>query len=92
MKTTISKKSLRAFIRITDGRFFRMTYQKKDGSIRNLTVRTGVSKGVKGTGRAYDPKDYGLITVWEASSECFKAINPDQILEISFQGKTFLVK
>ncbi len=91
MKNTISKNSVRAFIRATDGRFFRMTYQKKDGSVRNLTVRTGVSKGVKGTGRAYDPADYGLITLFEVNGG-FKAINPLNILEISFQGKTFLIK
>lgn len=92
MKTTISKQSVKAFIRVTDGRFFRMTYQKKDGSIRDLTVRTGVSKGVKGVGRAYDAADYGLVTVWEAGSESFKAIKPENILELSFQGKTYLVK
>lgn len=92
MKTTIDRNSVKSLIRVTDGRFFRITYQKKDSSIRNLTVRTGVSKGVKGVGMAYDVNDYGLITVWEAKSNGFKSINPKSILEISFQGKTYLVK
>jgi len=91
MKTTIAKNSVKAFIRVTDGQFFRMTYQKKDGSIRNLTVRTGVSKGVTGAGRKYDADDYGLVTVWEVNGG-FKAIKPENILELSFQGKTYLVK
>jgi len=40
---------LRKMIAEQDGKFFGVTFTKKDGSDRNMVARRGVRKGVKGT-------------------------------------------
>lgn len=59
--------SLQEFIEKTsDGRIFTVDFVKRgNGSIRTMSARRGVSKGVKGVGQAYDPKAYNLLTVYD---------------------------
>ncbi|MEY2703508.1 MAG: hypothetical protein RLY43_2147 [Bacteroidota bacterium] len=40
---------LRDAIESTNGKLFGITFVKRDGSIRSMTARKGVHKGVKGT-------------------------------------------
>lgn len=59
--------TLQEFIEKTsDGRIFTVDFVKRtDNSLRTMSCRRGVSKGVKGVGQAYDPKAHALLTVYD---------------------------
>ena len=73
----------------TGGKFFTVTFVKKDGTTRRMTARTGVKKGVKGTGLKFDPISKGLKTVWSCDAESFRMINLNSILSVKFKGKMY---
>lgn len=73
----------------TRGKFFTVTFIKKDGTIRTMTARTGVRKGVKGIGLGYNAKDKGIKIVWSCDAENFRAIKLNSILGIKFKGKNY---
>jgi hypothetical protein len=51
---------------LRSGQLCRVDAVKKDGTLRTYSsCRTGVSKGVTGTGMSYNPQEKGLITVYE---------------------------
>ncbi len=47
------------------GKIFHVTFVKKDGSIRPMECRTGVKKGQKGKGLAFDAIAKGLLPVYD---------------------------
>ena len=73
----------------TNGKFFSVTFVKKDGSIRKMTARTGVRKGVKGVGLKFNAEDRNLKVVWSCDAENFRMINLNTILGIKFKGKNY---
>lgn len=65
---------LKAMIKATNGKFFKVLFVKKDKTEREMLCRVGVSKGVTGVGRVYAEKDH-LITVYDMSVRQFRSIN-----------------
>ena len=74
-------------IKGTKGRFFSVSFVKKDGSIRNMTARLGVSKGIKGGGLKFNPSDRDLMVVWAMDKENYRMINLKTIRAIKFKNK-----
>lgn len=70
----------------TKGKFFTVKFIKKDGTLRQMTCRTGVSKGVTGKGLDFDPKAKGLRVVWAMDAEGYRMINLAQVTELKFNG------
>lgn len=70
----------------TKGKFFTVKFIKKDGTLRQMTCRTGVSKGVTGKGLDFDPKEKGLRVVWAMDAEGYRMINLAQVTELKFNG------
>lgn len=68
----------------SNGKFFACTFIKKDGTIRQMTARLGVTKYLKGGKSNVDSSKY--ITVFEPSSGKYKNINRDSILALSIAG------
>ena len=66
----------------TKGKFFTVTFIKKDGTLRKMTCRTGVSKGVTGKGLDFDPKAKNLKVVWAADAQGFRMINLTTIISL----------
>lgn len=65
----------------TKGRIFSATYNKKNGETRIIVCRTGVKKGVKGTGTwMYDRTKY--VKVYDMHRQGFRTLILDQIDEI----------
>lgn len=62
-------------IRGSKGKFFKVQFTKKDGTPRTLNGRLGVKKGIKGTGLAFNPNDYGLMTAYDVKSHGYRMIN-----------------
>jgi hypothetical protein len=90
METTneVLMHSISSDIDRTNGKFFTVKFIKKDGTLRRMTCRTGVSKGVTGKGLAFEPKEKGLKVVWSTDAEGYRMINLAQVTEITFNGET----
>jgi len=62
----------------TKGRIFSVGYNKKDGTFRRIVCRTGVQKGVKGTGTwMYDRTKY--VKVYDMHRQGFRTLIIDNI-------------
>ena len=72
----------------TKGKFFTTTFIKKDGTLRKMTARLGVSKGVNGKGLKFDPADKNLVVVYEMSKDAHRMININTIQTIIFKNRT----
>lgn len=64
----------------TNGKIVTVTFTKKDGSIRVMNCRLGVTKHLKGGESTLNPNKY--ITVYDLQSKGYRAISKDQILDI----------
>jgi hypothetical protein len=74
------------------GRVFSVTFVKRtNGEIRDMNCRGGVSKGVSGVGRYYDPADHNLISVFDMKVGAFRHINCNTITRVTANGVTFTV-
>lgn len=69
-------------IEATNGRIFFAAFEKKNGKIRRMTARVGVSKGVTGAGMHYIPERRGLKVVYDMDKRDYRMINLAGVLEI----------
>ena len=84
MKTLISN-TFAAIAANTNGKFFTVTFKKKDGSIRIMNCRTGVTKALKGGKSTIDHDNY--LVVYEMASKEYRCINKDTIMHIAVAGE-----
>lgn len=78
-------------IRATNGKIFTVSFIKKDGTLRKMNCRLGVTKHLKGGELAFDPKEYDLIPVFDLQKNAYRMINIDTLVEVSVDGESFLV-
>lgn len=69
----------------TKGKFFSVSFIKKDGSERKMTARLGVKKDIKGVGMKYDPLERNLIVVFDIHKKAYRMINLSTILTFKFK-------
>ena len=69
----------------TNGRFFSVSFIKKDGSERKMTARLGVKKDIKGVGMKYDPLERNLIVVFDIHKKAYRMINLSTIFKFKFK-------
>lgn len=74
----------------SNGKILNILFQKKDQTLRSINCRLGVSKGVKGIGLSFDPKEKGLFTVFDLKKNGFRFINKDKVIEVKTRGKSYL--
>lgn len=84
----LSYYNISEIIRKTKGKFFRVTFVKADGSIRNMVCRLGVKIGVNGNGKPYD--DF-QVRVFDIQKHAWRSFKLDRLIEIKC-GQTFLSK
>jgi len=91
----ISKVKSVELLKGSKGKFFTVTFTKKDGSDRVLNGRVGVYKSkhapLTGEGLAYTPSDYGLVTVFDAQKKAYRMVNTSTIRELIVDGETYQV-
>lgn len=73
------------------GKIFFVEFIKKDGSIRRMTARRSVTKGVTGKGMAYRPLGKGLLTVFDMDNKEFRMVNLLKVTKFSVNGEKYLV-
>jgi len=95
-----SIKAIREMILATNGKTFGVKFIKKDGSLRTMSCRLGVKKGVKGTTpvatakRNATLKESGKMGVYEMydfqseETRGFRVINLNTLKEFKFGGRT----
>lgn len=75
----------------TGGKIFSVSFEKRDGSTRDMVCRTGVTKGVKGVGMAYEPEEHDLMAVYDVECEGYRMIPLDSIKKVKVNGKEYTV-
>lgn len=74
------------------GKMFDITFQKKDGTIRRMNARTQVKKGVTGAGLKFDPREKGLIPVFDIQKDGFRMINLSSLRSLRIDRKKYLIR
>lgn len=77
----VNSRELSYTIDASKGKFITVTFLKKDGTVRKMNCRTGVTKYLKGGESTLDPKQY--VTVLDVAKGAYRAINRDTIIDIS---------
>ena len=60
--------------------FFTVTFLKKDGSVRKMNARVGVTKHLKGGESTLDATKY--VTVFDVTKGEYRAVNRETIIEV----------
>lgn len=81
--------NLDQIIENSEGKIFGVTFTKKDGSIRVMLCRLGVTKYLKGGKSTLDPTKY--ITVYDMKNQGYRAINRETILSVRLAGEEHTV-
>ena len=76
---------MREQILATNGRFFSVSFIKKDGTERKMTARLGVKKDIKGVGLKFNPTERNLIVVFDIHKKAYRMINLSTILTFKFK-------
>jgi hypothetical protein len=69
----------------TNGKFFSVSFIKKDGTTRKMTARLGVKKNLKGVGLKFDPSEKNLIVVFDVHKKAYRMINLLTIFKFKFK-------
>lgn len=76
----------------TNGKIFSAIFIKKDGTERHMNCRVGVTKGVKGIGRKFNPSEKGLFGVFDMASKGFRMINLETLKSLQIEKETYIVE
>ena len=72
---------------LNTGKFFTVTFTKKDGTTRKFTCRTGVKKHLRGgTSKNTNPNH---LIVWSLADKGYRTVNIDAITKLTFNGETY---
>lgn len=88
--TMINRIRLEGLVRSLNGEIFSAKFVKKDGSERRMVARTGVKKGVKGTGSP-NGLNVTAIKVFDMEKRAFRQINLATVKWVKAGGVKFLV-
>jgi len=83
MKTLMSN-TFAAIAANTNGKFFTVTFIKKDGSARIMNCRLGVTKHLKGGVSTLNPEQY--LTVYDVKAKGYRAVNLATIISVECGG------
>lgn len=67
--------------------FFTVEFIKKDGSLRVMNARLGVTKALKGGEKSYNDNDFNYITAYDMQKKSYRTINVDTIKKIKCNGQ-----
>jgi hypothetical protein len=87
----ISKVVATELINKSKGKIFTATFLKKNGELRKMNCRLGVSKGVNGKGMNYNPTLKALKPVFDMQVKEWRTINLESIKELSINKQKYIV-
>ena len=68
------------------GRFVTVVFEKKNGELRTLTGRLGVTKHLKGGVSTLNPDAY--ITIYDVVNKGYRAVNRETIRSVTINHET----
>ena len=71
---------------INNGQIFTATFIKKNGDTRIMNCRKGVAKHTQGGSLAFNPKEKGLIGVYDLQAKGYRFINRKTLTGIKYKG------
>lgn len=89
---TISKREAAQIIKNTKGKYFTVSFTKKDGTNRVMNARLGVKVYLKGGILPYNPDEKGLIPVFDAKIKGYRMININTINKLIVDRVEYDVK
>jgi hypothetical protein len=89
---TISKETAKQLIKDTKGKFFTVTFKKKDGSERVMNARLGVKAYLKGGELSYNPDEKGLIPVYDMKNGGYRMVNVSTISKLKIGNSDYNVQ
>jgi hypothetical protein len=95
MKTITPAEVVAVINNIPKSAFFNVNFVKKNGEVREMNCRSGVTKHLtppseKKREKPVMPKN--IVTVYDMKNAGYRHINTDTVLKIVAEGQTFLVK
>jgi hypothetical protein len=79
-------------IKDTKGKFFTVTFTKKDGTTRVMNARLGVKAYLKGGELPYDPDAKGLIPVYDVKTRDYRMVNLNTITNLKIGNNQYQVR
>lgn len=72
------------FREVVGGKIFSATFVKKDGTVRKIRARLGVTKALKGGELTYNPSEHNNLIVFDLEKQAYRTIKFDMLLEIKY--------
>ena len=88
----IDKATAKQLIKDTKGKFFTVTFIKKDGTTRLMNARLGVKAYLRGGELPYNPEDKGLIPVYDVKTKDYRMINVNTITNLKIGTTEYQVR
>lgn len=89
---TINKEQAKQLIKDTKGKFFTVTFIKKDGTTRVMNARLGVKVYLKGGELPYNPDEKGLIPVYDVKTGGYRMVNVNTIKNLKIGKNEYTVQ
>lgn len=86
----ISRYKVLKVINDTNGKIFAVRFIKKDGTLRMMLARIGVSKNLQGGKNGASAKN-NLVTVYDMAKGGYRMINLKTLLTLKAGGETYEV-
>jgi hypothetical protein len=87
----IDKETAKELIFDTKGKFFTVTFIKKDGSERVMNARLGVKKYLRGGELKYDPAEFNYITVYDMGAKGYRMVNANTIQNLKIGKNEYVI-
>lgn len=92
MKQIVSLNNLVKKIQATEGKIFRATFFKKNGEVRDMTARFGVTDKLKGGELSFNPEEKRLLIVYDMQKEDYRAISIDGLISAHIDETEYVCK
>jgi hypothetical protein len=87
----INKYKLAALLNNTNGKFVSVEFVKKDGTLRKMNGRFGVTKHLKGGVNKTVKESNSYMTIYDTKAEGYRTINLETVKRVKFGGEVFEV-
>lgn len=84
IRTNTAARAIKELLKANNGRFFTVTFLKKNGEVRTLNCKHGKVKGHEGSNNVAHIEKYLTVTTPEGE---FKNVNMETITEVKMGGK-----
>jgi hypothetical protein len=92
MSKKINRTTAKQYIYESKGQIFSVTFRKKNGEIRDMNCRRGVSKYVTGEGLKFNPASRNLVNVFDMQKRAYRFININTLMQVRCNGNVYKVQ